>query len=238
MKKVGILGGMGPEATILLQQRLLKAVPATRDTDHIPLLIDMNPQVPSRIERLIHRTGPDPAPVLATMAQRLERAGASALAMPCNTAHHYAEEIKAAVSIPFLDMVALSVNMVVSASKTNQVIGLLASPAVRKTGLFDPLLIAADRIPLWPALDDKILKTIELIKAKGSCEHARANFSSASQDLFDQGAELQLIACSEFSLIAEHACRDCTTIDTLNVLIEAIRNFSQPFGRAYNLEKY
>jgi len=46
MRKIGVLGGMGPEATILFQQRLLKAVRAQDDQDHIPLLIDMNPQVP------------------------------------------------------------------------------------------------------------------------------------------------------------------------------------------------
>ncbi|HAC49643.1 MAG TPA: aspartate racemase, partial [Sulfitobacter sp.] len=92
---VGVLGGMGPEATILLQQRVLGTVNAQDDADHLPLLIDMNPQVPSRIAHLIEGTGEDPAPVLAAMAQRLERAGATALAMPCNTAHHYAPAIEA-----------------------------------------------------------------------------------------------------------------------------------------------
>ena len=53
LRCIGILGGMGPEATILLQQKLVAAVTARDDADHIPLLIDMNPQVPSRISRLI-----------------------------------------------------------------------------------------------------------------------------------------------------------------------------------------
>ena len=46
MRKIGVLGGMGPEATILFQRRLVKVVPAKEDQDHIPLLIDMNTQVP------------------------------------------------------------------------------------------------------------------------------------------------------------------------------------------------
>ncbi|HCE72467.1 MAG TPA: aspartate racemase, partial [Ruegeria sp.] len=106
---VGILGGMGPEATILLQQRLLATVRAADDADHLPLLIDMNPQVPSRIAHLIQGTGTDPGPTLAQMARGLEQAGATALGMPCNTAHHYAPAIEAAVSIPLLNMVSLSV---------------------------------------------------------------------------------------------------------------------------------
>ena len=97
-KLIGILGGMGPEATILLQKKLMSALPdATGDEDHIPLIIDMNPQVPSRIAHLINGTGEDPSFVLASMARRLEGAGATALAMPCNTAHHYASVIQNAV---------------------------------------------------------------------------------------------------------------------------------------------
>ena len=134
---VGVLGGMGPEATILLQQRVLGTVDAQDDADHLPLLIDMNPQVPSRIAHLIEGTGEDPAPVLAAMAQRLERAGATALAMPCNTAHHYAPAIEAAVSIPFLNMVTLSVDRAAGQLPSGASVGILASPAVRMAGVFD-----------------------------------------------------------------------------------------------------
>ena len=108
-RRVGILGGMGPEATVLLMQRLLTAARATDDAGHIPLIVDQNPQVPSRIRHLIDNTGADPGPVLAHMADMLEAAGATAIAMPCNTAHHYAPVIRAAITVPFLDMVAASV---------------------------------------------------------------------------------------------------------------------------------
>ena len=85
---------MGPEATNLLQQRGLATVDAQDDADHLLLLIDMNPQVPSRIAHLIDGAGEDPTATLATMAQRLERAGATALAMASNTPHRYAPAIR------------------------------------------------------------------------------------------------------------------------------------------------
>ena len=110
MRRVGILGGMGPEATVLLMQKVIAATPARDDADHIPLIVDQNPQVPSRIRHLIEGVGDDPGPVLAAMARRLQQAGALALAMPCNTAHHYAPAIRAATSVPLIDMVALSVS--------------------------------------------------------------------------------------------------------------------------------
>ena len=64
-RRVGILGGMGPQATVLLMSRLIAAVPARDDADHIPLIVDQNPQVPSRIRFLIEGQGEDPAPTLA-----------------------------------------------------------------------------------------------------------------------------------------------------------------------------
>ncbi|MFY9244726.1 MAG: amino acid racemase, partial [Roseicyclus sp.] len=142
MRTVGILGGMGPEATVLLMQKIIAAVPARDDADHIPLIVDQNSQVPSRIARLIEGTGADPAPVLVAMAKRLEGAGAMALAMPCNTAHHYASDIRAAVNIPFLDMVAASARAALAVAGLGGKVGLLASPAVAKVGLFDGALAA------------------------------------------------------------------------------------------------
>ncbi len=129
MRTVGILGGMGPEATVLLMQRVIAAVPAQDDHDHVPLIVHQNPQVPSRIGRLIDGTGPDPAPVLAAMAHSLVLAGAEALAMPCNTAHAYAAAIRAATPLPFLDMREATFARVPRGR-----LGMLASPAVRLAG--------------------------------------------------------------------------------------------------------
>ena len=78
---VGILGGMGPAATVDLMARLVRAVDAGDDADHVPLLVDNNTQVPSRIAALIEGKGADPAPVLVAMGQKLQVAGAEALAM-------------------------------------------------------------------------------------------------------------------------------------------------------------
>src|ERR1700723_4357749 len=86
---VGIIGGMGPEATVDLMRRVIAATPARDDADHIHLLVDNNPKVPSRIAALIDGTGCDPAPALCEMAKGLEAQGADFLVIPCNTAHYY-----------------------------------------------------------------------------------------------------------------------------------------------------
>ena len=69
LRRIGILGGMGPQATVALMQRLIDAVPAADDRDHIPLIVDDNTQVPSRIAALINGAGTDPGPVLVQMAR-------------------------------------------------------------------------------------------------------------------------------------------------------------------------
>ncbi|TAG28859.1 MAG: aspartate/glutamate racemase family protein, partial [Rhodobacterales bacterium] len=132
MRTVGILGGMGPEATVLFMQRLLQAVEARDDADHIPLIVHQNSAVPSRIKRLVEGVGEDPGPVLAQMARDLQAAGAKALAMPCNTAHAYAPHIIAATPLPFLDMRAA-----ILAALPKGPVAMLASPALRITRAFD-----------------------------------------------------------------------------------------------------
>ena len=221
LRRVGVLGGMGPAATVLLQSRLIEAVDAQDDRDHVPLIIDMNPQTPSRIAYLIDGVGPSPAPVLTEMAQRLEAAGAEALAMPCNTAHGFVDEIARAVSIPMLDMVALSAARISAQTPAGAAIGMLASPAVQKLGLYDAAL--PDRQVIWPDDDASVLDAIRQAKA-GRLAPARRSLTDAANALRAQGAAALLIACTEFSLIVDVV--DAPHVDALDVLVDAIKRFS------------
>ncbi|WP_347313394.1 aspartate/glutamate racemase family protein [Defluviimonas sp. SAOS-178_SWC] len=227
MRRIGILGGMGPEATVLLMQKLIAAVPARDDADHIPLIVDQNPQVPSRIRFLIEGTGEDPGPVLAAMAAGLERAGAEALAMPCNTAHHFAPAIRAAVEIPFLDMVAMAADRARTEAGSGGKVGILASPAVRKVGLFDAALARVGLKAVYPDDEAAMLAAIRSIKAEGASDAARVVLKGASAALLGNGARVQMIACTEFSLIAESVAQSATVFDTLDVLVSAIKDFAQ-----------
>jgi len=226
-RRVGILGGMGPEATILLQQKIVDAVPARDDADHVPLLVDMNPQVPSRIAHLIEGTGEDPGPVLAAMARRLEAAGAEALAMPCNSAHHYADAIRGAVSVPFLDMVDLAGAQAAERLGRKARVGLLASPAVRMTGLYEAALGARGLDTLWPEDDAPMLAAIRAIKADGPTEGARATVAAAAEELAARGAGLLFVACTEFSLIADQLAAPVPVVDTLDILVREIVTFAR-----------
>ena len=223
-RRVGVLGGMGPEATVLLLQRVIARTPAADDCDHVPMLVDMNTQVPSRIRALIEGTGEDPGPVLAGMARRLEAMGAEALAMPCNTAHNYAGVIRAAATVPFLDMVEGTAASLARAGVRR--IGLVASPAVRMTGVFERALRPHGIETLYPAAEAPMLAAIRAVKAGRDLEHARATLREAGDALLATGAQCLVVGCSEFSLIADALRPTERVVDSLDVLADAVVAFA------------
>lgn len=218
MKPVGILGGMGPEATILLMQKVLDAVVAGDDADHVPLIVHQNPQVPSRIRALIEGGGDDPAPVLAAMARDLERAGAVALAMPCNTAHHYAGAVRGASSLPFLDMLSLT-GRALKARGARRV-GMLASPATRKVGAFDGIFAAHGLEPVWTADEDAMLALIRAVKAGERPEKLRPGLRDLAEAM--GGADHWLVACTELSLMTDVLDGGPGWTDSLDCLVDAV----------------
>ncbi|MGM0561251.1 MAG: aspartate/glutamate racemase family protein [Pseudomonadota bacterium] len=223
-KTLGLLGGMGPEATVELMRRVVAATPARDDADHIHMLVDNNPQVPSRIAHVIEGTGEDPTPVLIAMAEGLKQSGADFLAMPCNTAHWYLPAVCKAVDLPFLDMIDLSVRYLRNSRLRPQTVALLASPAVRKVGLFDQRLQAAGFTPLHADGEEaeELLKAIRAVKSKGYGETERQGYQAATDALRRRGADAFLIACTELSVIDLPDTAGLPIADTLDLLVAEI----------------
>ena len=219
---IGIIGGMGPEATLDLMRRVLAATPAGDDGDHIHMIVDNNPKVPSRIAALIERTGADPAPELVRMARGLEAAGATVLAMPCNTAHAYAGQIAAAVTIPLLDMVKLTAGRIGRMVLPHRRIGMLASTAVKMLGLYDdalrPLGIALE----WPQRQSDLMGVITAVKRGDTSPANRQAFAAIAADLTARDTDMLVIACTELSVLAPGLGPTAAVLDALDVLSEEI----------------
>ena len=219
---VGIIGGMGPEATLDLMRRVLAKTPAQDDQDHLHLLIESNPKIPSRIAHLIDGTGADPTPELIRIAVNLQRAGAEALAIPCNTAHAYAHSIRRAVSIPLLDMVQLTVDQLASSRRVARV-GLLASSAVLATELYAKAFAGYGIAVVHPAAQDEVMSLIKAVKRGDTGATVQAALARIAADLASQ-ADVLLIGCSELSVIA--AGITTPFVDSLDVQAQAIVNFA------------
>ena len=104
MKRLGIIGGMGPMATIDLYKKITDLTDAKKDQDHIHIIIDSYPQIEDRTAHIINGEK-SPLPRLLESAKRLAAAGADALLMPCNTAHYFADDIQKEISVPLIHMI-------------------------------------------------------------------------------------------------------------------------------------
>jgi aspartate racemase len=223
---VGIIGGMGPEATVDLMRRVIAKTPVRDDQDHVHLIVESNPKIPSRIAHLIEGIGPDPTSELMRIAANLQRAGADALAIPCNTAHAYADAIRRAVSIPLLDMVSLTVEEIASAGRTR--VGLLASTAVHNTALYATAFAAHGIATLLPARQEEVMALIKAVKRGDTGAQAQAALGHIALEMADR-ADVLLIGCSELSVIAAGIA--VPFIDSLDVLAEAVVSFASKVRR-------
>jgi len=219
---VGIIGGMGPEATLDLMRRVLAKTPAQGDQDHIHLIVESNPKIPSRVAHLIDGTGADPTPELIRIAQNLQRAGAEALAIPCNTAHAYAHSIRRAISIPLLDMVQLTVDHIAGSRRVARV-GLLASSAVLATELYAKCFAGHGIAIVHPARQDEVMSLIKAVKCGETGPEIQAALAGIALDLANR-ADVLLVGCSELSVIA--AGITAPFVDSLDVQAQAIVNFA------------
>jgi len=135
MKTIGILGGMGPEATVFFYQKIIDLTPALKDQDHIPTLIYSNPQIPNRTDAILNNQLEETARALGRSGKILEEGGASFIVIPCNTAHFWIEDIRQAVTIPVIDMIEETVRFLVEKLHLKQV-GLLSSIGTKKTEVY------------------------------------------------------------------------------------------------------
>ncbi|MFT6915259.1 MAG: aspartate racemase [Motiliproteus sp.] len=223
-KTVGIIGGMGPEATVDLMQRVIDETPAKDDVDHIRMLVDNNPKVPSRIKALIEGTGENPAPCLIEMALGLEKQGADFLVIPCNTAHHYYPEIAAAVEIPVLNLIELTSQHATQSQSDLSKAGLLGSCALQLIHLYEPWFEQHDVQVLYPRQQNQqqVMELIRAVKAKQqTLEHILA-YNRAAADLEAQGAQCLVVACTELSVIGGQLKTSLPVYDASELLAQAI----------------
>lgn len=223
---------MGPAATVDLMQRIIDLTPARDDQDHLHLVVDNNPQVPSRIAALIDGTGASPVPALRIMAERLQTAGAAFLVMPCNTAHHYHAEVATAVDIPFLDLRSIVARHLQAAGVSR--VGLLASTALGLIGLYEPFFDARGISVVYPPppLQDELMVLIRAVKAGGYDAPGDAGLQRAAAALAGAGVDALLIACTELSALGIAPAVTIPVFDAADLLARAVVDYARAHGQA------
>lgn len=218
-KIIGILGGMGPEATLDLFYKIIKLSSAEKDQDHFRIIIDNNPKIPDRTDAILG-TGKDPLPELIMTAQNLEKAGADFIIMPCNTAHYFISGIQQNVNIPILNMIKESANYVKNIFPSFKKAGLFASKGTYKTKLYNSFFNAKNieiLIPTPPE-QDKIMDLIYMVKSGILSEEMKSQIINISKEQIKKGAQVIIAGCTEIPLILKDKDIKVSIIDPTNIL--------------------
>jgi len=227
---LGIFGGMGPEATADLYLQVLKLTPATNDQEHIPTLIFSNVVVPDRVDA-INSGDTSIISYLTYSVKKLEEAGASYIAIPCNTAHYYFEYMQGAVSIPIIHMIRETAAVVAERYPDIKKVGLLATSGTISTGLYEKELTARGFEVISPeeAIEqDYVMKAVRGIKAGSDPGQNEDLLAFAGQHLADRGAQLVVLGCTEIPLAYNPERVDLPVVNATKVLAEkAVEMYQQ-----------
>lgn len=224
---VGILGGMGPAATLDLMAAILRLSQGPREQDGIRVIADSHPGVPDRNDAIL-RGGPSPGPVLAGMAQGLERAGADLLAMACNTAHAFQFDIERAVGVPFVSMIE-EASAAAADIAQGGAIGLLAADGCLAAGLYQTELArrGVDCIVLPPDRQAQFMRLLYAIKAGDLGAGVRTDMQALAAELQAQGASTLVAACTEAPLVLRPETIDLPLVNATEVLAAALVAYAQ-----------
>ena len=217
-KVPGVLGGMGPEATVDFMAKVIALTPGDKDQDHIHMLVDHNPTVPNRQDAILGN-GADPGPELAAMARRLEAAGADFLVIPCNTAYVFEQAITAVVDIPLVSIIDETINAIPQGCPA---VGLLATGGCLQAGVYQRALDHRGIRAIEPtaAEVEQLMRAVTAIKA-GEGDAATADtLRSLAEALVARGAGAVIAGCTEIPLALKPAMLEVPLLSSTDILAQ------------------
>ena len=224
-KTIGILGGMGPEATAYFYELIIKNTKAEKDQEHIPVVIYANPGVPERTAAVLGK-GPSPLPQLLEGVRVLKEAGADFIVMPCITAHHFYNEIMKEVKVNFLNLVDETVLYALRKNPGLKKAGLVASTGTLRARLFHEAF-GREGVEIVDPTEAEQVRVMEAIFGK---EGVKAGYTSgmsreaihyAARVLIARGAEAVIAGCTEVPLVLKAKDIKVPLIEPLQILAEA-----------------
>ena len=220
---VGVLGGLGPAATVHFMGRVVDLTDAARDQDHVDMLVWQHGSIPDRTAYLLGE-GESPEEALVADVVALERAGARFVAIPCNTAVVWVDQMRAAVSIEVLDTVAETVAAARRVVPGLRRLGLLATDGTLRARTYAGAAAAAgvDLVLPDPEVQREVM-TVIYDGVKAGVPVSRDRFDALVQHLRDRGAQAVALGCTELSVLAEDLrVDDPTVVDSIDALARTV----------------
>lgn len=203
--KLGILGGVGPSATVDFMNKIIQNTPAQKDQDHIKMVVEQNPQIPDRTAHLIHQET-DPSIAMFSTCKRLEAEGADAIAIPCNTAHAFVEEIQKYLHIPVINMLSTTAEYIDKNFGRSVKVGLLATSGTIESNVYHNILEKSGFEVLIPDKEHqgRVMESIYGeygVKAGFADGIAKQYLLQAADFLINNGADVLILGCTELPLL-------------------------------------
>lgn len=217
MKKLGVIGGLGPMATVYFLQLVTQMSEAGTDQEHMEILLHSNPRIPDRTSYILGRSMEDPLPMMVQAGRGLAAQGAEVIAVPCVTAHYFRERLEEGIGIPVLDAPGETALLLREAGISRA--GIMATDGTVASGLVQKVLMARGIECILPDRmgQAKVMSLIyEDMKAGKPADPAK--LEAVSGQLFREGAEAVLLACTELSLVKRDFSLKPGYVDVLEVL--------------------
>jgi aspartate racemase len=220
-KIVGILGGMGPMSTVDLMRKVTEKTPVQKEQEHLRILVDSRPQIPDRTAAILG-SGPSPAPFLQESARLLEGWGAEVLAIPCNSAHAFLGDVRAAVGIEVLDMIGLVGRELSRNFPSGSPVALLATTGSHEAGIYHDRLPEFDLVrPESRVQEGLVMGAIYQVKVEDGVDGPREKLFRAFDSLSPRPAAM-IAGCTEVELALEGAETPVPVLRPLDLLAEEI----------------
>jgi aspartate racemase len=224
-KTIGILGGMGPEATTYFYDLIIKLTHAAKDQEHIKTIIYSNPEIPPRTDAILEK-GPSPAPLVLEGFQRLKDAGADFIVMPCVTAHYFYSEVKDQIDVPFVSLLDESVKWAKDEVPGLRKAGLVASSGTLESRLFHDVYEQAGIQIIHPEKEEQnqVMEAIfssRGIKAGFTSGFPKETLVNVAKMLVAQGADAIIAGCTEVPLVLNDQDVPVPLIEPLRIAARA-----------------
>jgi aspartate racemase len=226
MKKIiGIMGGMGPEATAYFYEEIIRQTRAEADQEHIKVFIYSNPEIPPRTDA-IQGAGPNPTPLLIEGFQRLKDAGADFVVMPCVTAHYFYREVKEHIDIPFISLLDEAIRWAQKEIPDLKKAGIVASTGTVESKLFHDVFNKAGVEVIQPEIDEQeqVMEAIfgpDGIKAGSTTGFPKETLVTIAKVLIARGADAVIAGCTEVPLVLKDRDIPVPLIEPLRIAARA-----------------
>ena len=214
---LGVLGGLGPMSTVYFCEMLNRHTKASCDSDHIDMIISSRATTPDRTAYILGLSDRDPLPVMIEEANRLTRAGAELIVIPCNTAHYFYDGLAKECTVPILNIIYETVDHL--AVRGTRRFGLLATEGTVRSGAYHRLCLGTGLECITP--DDKDQKTVTSVIYDSIKQNKPVDldaFMEVAERLRSRGCERIVLGCTELSLLKREGLDDTLFIDSLEVL--------------------